>query len=564
MPYHWSSAAATAVMIHLAVAGCTNGPRSLDYGRAACEYCRMQIDDPRFGGAIVSTHGRTTQFDAIECLASYYRGLPDRAVVREIRVSDFEHPGKLILLSEARFARVGGTHTGSPMGRGLLAVSFRSDVRGLIVRLGGGTELTWREVVADAGAAIAASSAKPSLQLASFNRRTREVVDVSPDGPVRTVTQALQLVARGGTIVVHAGEYRDSTITVSIPVSIIGDGWPVLNGDHARQIMTVTADSVTIRGIRFRAVGVAFTEDLAAIKIVKASDCVISDNLIDDAFFGIYLQQASHCLVERNTLRATNGRDATSGNGIHLWNSRDVTIRGNRISGHRDGIYFEFVRGARVRGNVSEGNLRYGLHFMYSDSCEYAANIFRRNGAGVAVMYSHQVAMTGNRFEDNGGAASYGLLLKEIADAHLEHNVFAHNATGLFADGATRLVASHNDFLHNGWAVKLSASADDAWFGGNNFAGNTFDLATNSRSNSAIFTGNYWSAYDGYDLNHDGIGDVAFRPVRLSSVIVARNEPALILLRSTFLAMLDAAERVLPSLTPDGLVDAAPSMRWVR
>jgi nitrous oxidase accessory protein len=321
---------------------------------------------------------------------------------------------------------------------------------------------------------------------------------------------------------------------------------------------------VTVRGIRFANVGVAFTEDPAAIKVVRASVCVISGNQIENAFFGIYLQEASRCTVENNVLHATRSRDATSGNGIHLWHSRDITITGNRISGHRDGIYFEFTREAHVRDNVSANNLRYGLHFMYSDSCDYERNTFRHNGAGVAVMYTNHVRMMGNHFEDNRGSAVYGLLLKEIADSRLDGNTFSHNTTGLFADGATRLVATRNQFLNNGWALKLQASTEDALFTANNFAGNTFDVATNSRSNTSTFRGNYWSAYDGYDLNGDGIGDVPHRPVRLTSIVVSQSEPALILMRSNFLTIMDTAERVFPALTPETLADSAPAMRWVR
>ena len=390
------------------------------------------------------------------------------------------------------------------------------------------------------------------------------LVNVSPDGPVRTVRAALSLVARGGTIVVHAGTYRDSTIVVAMPVRIIGGGDAVLDGEGKRQIMTITSDSVTVRGLHFMNVGVAFTEDLAAIKIIRASSCDIRDNTIDNAFFGIYLQEVSACIVEGNRLRAEHFRDATSGNGIHLWHSRDITIVRNRISGHRDGIYFEFTRQAHVRENVSTDNLRYGLHFMYSDSCDYENNTFRHNGAGVAVMYSHGVRMVENRFEGNRGAAAYGLLLKEIADSRLERNYFLDNTAALVADGATRLIADHNQFVDNGWALRLQASTEDAQFTGNDFAGNTFDVATNSRSSSSTFRGNYWSAYDGYDRNHDGVGDVPYSPVRLASVVVAQTEPALILLRSNFLYLLDAAERVFPALTPGTLLDTSPAMRWVQ
>jgi nitrous oxidase accessory protein len=415
-------------------------------------------------------------------------------------------------------------------------------------------------MVALAVAMMPAAAAIPRVP----SSRAPMVVEVSPGGPVRSIREALARVARGGTIVVHAGTYRDTTIVVAIPVTIAGVGDAILDGEGKRQIMTVTGDSVTVRGLHFENVGVAFTEDLAAIKVVRASFCTIRDNRIDNAFFGIYLQEASECVLEHNELRATRTRDATSGNGIHLWHSREITIVGNHVSGHRDGIYFEFTREAHVRDNVSTDNLRYGLHFMYSDSCDYQRNVFRHNGAGVAVMYSKHVQMTDNRFEGNRGSSAYGLLLKEIADSHLQRNVFSNNTTGLVADGATRLLADHNQFENNGWALKLQASTEDALFTGNDFAGNTFDVATNSRSNTSTFTGNYWSAYDGYDLDNDGTGDVPHRPVRLASIVVAQNEPALILLRSNFLFLLDAAERVIPALTPETLADSSPAMRWVQ
>ena len=198
---------------------------------------------------------------------------------------------------------------------------------------------------------------------------------------------------------------------------------------------------------------------------------------------------------------------------------------------------------------------------MYSDDCRYVQNTFRRNGSGVAVMYTHRVQMLGNRFENNWGAAAYGLLLKEISDARLEHNLFYRNTTGLVADGANRIVADRNDFIENGWAVKLDASTGDGAITRNNFIANTFDMASNSRDPSTTLSGNYWDAYRGYDLNRDGTGDVPFRPVRLFSMIVERHEPALILLRSAFVELIDVAERVLPALTPATLADARPAMR---
>lgn len=389
----------------------------------------------------------------------------------------------------------------------------------------------------------------------------QQTVVVSPGGPVRTLAAALRLVSTGGRIVVKPGTYREPTIIVDRPVTIEGEGFPVLDGEGARQIMSVGADDVTLRGLHFMHVGTSYVEDRAAIKVAGASRCVIADNRFDDTFFGIYLAQASGCRVERNVLRATGKGESGSGNGIHLWSSRDITIADNHITGHRDGIYLEFSHDADVHGNVSERNLRYGLHFMYSNDCRYRDNTFRDNGSGVAVMYTKNVEMTGNRFERNWGSAAYGLLLKEITDSRLERNVFERNTTALLADGANRLRVDHNRFVGNGWAVKLEASTIDGRFTRNDFISNTFDVVTNSREVSTTFVGNYWDGYTGYDLDRDGVGDVPYWPVRLFSLVAARVEPALVLLRSAFVELLDAAERVVPVLTPESVNDPRPAMR---
>lgn len=393
--------------------------------------------------------------------------------------------------------------------------------------------------------------------------RAQQTIEVSPSGPVRSIGAAIRLAAPGAHIVVRPGSYREPLIVVDRMVAISGDDMPVVEGDGTHPLLGITADDVTVRGLRFANVASSFVEDRAAIKAAGVHGCVIADNQVDSTFFGIYLAQVSDCQISGNVLRARGTTEVASGNGIHLWNSQRILIANNHVSGFRDGIYFEFVKASRVEQNLSEQNLRYGLHFMYSDDCVYRGNAFRRNGAGVAVMYTRRVEMTDNRFEDNRSPAAYGLLLKEISDSRLEHNVFARNTTGLVADGATRLRADRNMFAANGWAVKLDASTDGASFTRNNFLGNTFDLVTNSRQPDDTLDGNYWDSYTGYDIDHDGVGDVPHRPVRLFSVLAARATPALVLLRSAFVGLLDSAEQAMPAITPETLADGHPAMRPV-
>ena len=404
--------------------------------------------------------------------------------------------------------------------------------------------------------ACAAFTAAASVEA----QRTLEVSAARGPSIAATIARANP----GDRIIVTRGVYTEPTIVVDRPLTISGEPGAVIDGSLATHTLRIDADDVTVRGLVFRNVSPSHVEDRAAIRVGAVHGCRIEDNRIENAFFGIYLAGTTGCRVARNELVGGVRTEDRSGNGIHLWSARDVDVIDNRITGHRDGIYLEFTHETRVSGNTSERNLRYGMHFMYSDGCRYEHNVFRDNSSGVAVMYTRGVVMADNRFEGNWGSAAYGLLLKEIYDAQLSGNRFVRNTTALVADGATRLVADSNVFEENGWALRLLASTQDASFTGNSFVANTFDVSTNSRQSTTRFRANYWDAYRGYDLNHDGTGDVPFRPVRLFSLLVERNEPTLILLRSAVVSVLDVAERVLPSLTPEMLADPTPRMRRPR
>ncbi len=390
--------------------------------------------------------------------------------------------------------------------------------------------------------------------------RAQDLV-VDPAGPTTSLTEALAQAHPGDRIVVRAGVYHEPTLIVDKPLTIVGEPGAILDGEGDRQIMTVLADGVTVRGLTFRNVGVSYVEDRAGIKVEGARDCLVEGNRFENTFFAVYLAQTADCRVASNEMIGTYTREAASGNGVHMWYCKNITVENNRIHGHRDGIYMEFVEEAIVRGNVSRNNLRYGLHFMFSDRSRYEGNYFRENRAGVAVMYTDHVEMIGNTFERNWGGASFGLLLKEIRDSRVAGNRFVENTTALYAESVNRTTIEDNTFTGNGWAIKLMSSSQNNRFERNNFMGNSFDVSTNSRRTTSTFEENYWDRYEGYDLDRDGFGDVPFHPVRLFSLIVERNEPSLVLMRSLFIDLLDAAERVFPVLTPETLIDPLPKMR---
>lgn len=380
-----------------------------------------------------------------------------------------------------------------------------------------------------------------------------------PAGP-GPIAVALAAARTGDTVVIPAGVHREATLVIDRPVTLRGEAGAILDGEGVRGLVEIRAPGVTIVGLTFRNTGFSYTEDRAALLIDGVPDCVVADNRFEQTFFAIYLAKTTGCVVRDNVVLGDPGSETATGNAVHSWGSRDLVVRGNTLSGHRDGLYFEFTTHVKVANNRSVGNVRYGLHFMYSDSSEYVANQFVANGSGVAVMYSHQVGMSHNRFGESDGPAAYGLLLKDIGDVRLVDNDFDHNATGLLADGANRLQAIDNRFTANGWGIRLLSSTADARFARNAFHGNSFDVVVNGRHASASFTGNWWDAYRGWDLDRDGIGDVPHHPVRLFALLVERAPAAMLLQRSLFVRVIDAAERTLPLLTPTEVVDRGPLM----
>ena len=387
-----------------------------------------------------------------------------------------------------------------------------------------------------------------------------ETIVVSPAGPQRSIAEAVRAAAPGATIVVRPGTYREPPFVVDRAVTLVGEGRPLIEPAAEGTLIRVVADDVAVRGLVLANIVPSHVEDRAAVRFERVSRCVVEDNEIRNAPFGILLSEASDCRIVRNVVHGAGRTSRPLGNAIHLWSSRQVIVTDNLMTDHRDGLYLEFVQDATIERNRSERNSRYGLHFMFSNRCAYRANWFARNGAGVAVMYSREVEMERNDFDSNRGPTAYGLLLKDISDSRLDANRFSGNTVGLHIEGGGRLTISRNRFTGNGWAVRLMANSPENRFVGNAFAGNSFDFSTNSRATSAIVAGNWWDRYKGYDLDRNGRGDVAFRPVRFFSLLVAMHPASMILMRSGFVDLLDAAERALPVLTPETLVDTAPLM----
>lgn len=387
-----------------------------------------------------------------------------------------------------------------------------------------------------------------------------KVIEVGSNRPIKSIKQAMMLAKDGDTVMVHKGLYREGTISINKKIVFIGENYPVLDGQKKYEILSVKADGVIVKGFKIIRSGHGSLVEPCGIKVYSNKNVVIENNILDDNFFGIYIQNGKNCIIKNNKIIAYAKGEQEIGNGIHCWKSTNIQVLSNYISGHRDGIYFEFVSNSVVKNNNSVHNSRYGLHFMFSNDDTYISNIFKNNGAGVAVMYSHRVKMYYNQFVENWGDSAYGLLLKEITDSVIIGNRFNNNTSGIHMEGITRTLIQKNIFRANGWGMNIQASCIDNVIKNNNFLGNTFDISTNGSLVMNTFNSNYWDKYEGYDLNKDGLGDVPYHPLSLFAVLTEKNPSAMLLFRSFMITLLDKSEKILPSITPDNFIDKTPLM----
>ncbi len=390
-----------------------------------------------------------------------------------------------------------------------------------------------------------------------------EKIKVCSTCEISSITKAIKIAQDGDTILVKKGTYLEFNIKIDKQLTLIGLDYPIIDGQEKGYLLDITADSVTIKGFELNNVGRSYTKDYSAIHTYKTNNFRIEDNIFNNPFFAIHIEKSKNGVILKNKINGNAINEHNSGNGIHIWHSSKIDVLENEITNMRDGIYLEFVKYSRIIGNESRNNLRYGLHFMFSNDDKYEDNLFEDNGAGVAVMFSKYIFMRNNTFRLNWGSASYGLLLKEIYDADIIDNKFEQNTIAVNAEGSNRVVFENNVFENNGWAIRFLGACYGNKLIKNDFKGNAFDISYNGKINGNLFDKNYWSEYAGYDLDRDGIGDVPYRPVKLFSYVVNRTPETIVLLRSLFVEIINFSEKVSPVFTPDNLKDHHPLMKPV-
>jgi nitrous oxidase accessory protein len=311
------------------------------------------------------------------------------------------------------------------------------------------------------------------LLLSTPRTATGQELIVGPGERLTSIASALELARAGDTVRVRHGTYREGTLTIATPLTLLGDGYPVLDGEGEHAVLVVTADDVEIRGFDIRNAGVSYVRDNAAIRFDGVSNCVVGDNRLTDNFFGIYLARARNCRITNNRISASGTREASSGNGIHLWNSAHVLIEGQpdeRASG-RDLPGVCGRHHAARKSERGQSPLRSALHVLQRHGLhrQRVPTQWRWRGGHV---HANGVTMIDNLFEDNWGPRVRPPAQGDHGQRDLRATSSARNTVGLYAEGSSRIRVAHNRFERNGWAVRIMANSQDNRFTDNDFIDN--------------------------------------------------------------------------------------------
>jgi nitrous oxidase accessory protein len=382
--------------------------------------------------------------------------------------------------------------------------------------------------------------------------------------------------ATSGAVLSIAAGVHHVHLVLDRPMTLDGQSGAILDGDGVGDVVRIRTAGVTLRNLTIRNSGRDLTAMNAGVYIEKDVDgAVIERNRIQDALFGVYLDGPRHVQVIGNVITGiAELRVPDRGDGIHLWNDAWCVIKGNDVSGMRDGIY-DYVSHDNLIAENHIHEVRYGVHQMYTKRETLQGNISWNNVGGMALMSSDHMRVVDNHIFNN---SSYGILFNYVTYSDISGNQIhdiaqergADNQLVDGGDGKALFVYNsefnriHGNLLaDSSIGIHITAGSQDNHVYGNAFLNNRTQVkyVQNVADEWSVDgKGNFWSNYLGWDLDGDGLGDVPFQPNDGVDVLLWKYPNARVLLSSPSILLLRYVQRAFPVFTPPNVQDSHPLM----
>lgn len=371
--------------------------------------------------------------------------------------------------------------------------------------------------------------------------------------------------ARPGDSFCLAPGAHPAPLEIGAGVTVWGPREAVVHTSGSGDTIRISGADAALLGLTVDGSGSRFDLQEAAVHAVSADRARILGVRIEHALFGVIVEKSRGVVLAGNEILGGH-RDQIGlrGDSIRVWETHGSRIEANFVSGARD-IVIWYSSDNDVTGNeVVDG--RYGTHFMYSHGNRVTGNRYVGNVVGIFAMYSRDLTIDGNLLAASAGAAGIGLGLKESSRVTVRDNAFVKNTMGIYFDNSPFEPGSTNEISGN--AIRLCdvgvgfhSSTDANSFRANSLRGNAIQVRVDGGGDATgnLWHGNDFDDYAGYDLDGDGVGDVAYELRSFSGSLRAAHPQLDYLRGSPSLFLVDAASRILPIHRPTAiLVDPAP------
>lgn len=406
---------------------------------------------------------------------------------------------------------------------------------------------------------------------------------------------ALDRAAPGDAVRLLPGVHRGPLRIARNGVALEGEDGAVLEGPGRGSVVAVSAPDAVVRGLTIRGSGTDLQAMDSGVFLERtAARARVEGNRIEGNLFGVYVHGAEDAVVRGNrVVGLRQDRVSEAGNGVSVWNAPGAKVLDNDFAHGRDGIFVVASRRNTFSGNRFR-DLRFAVHYMYTNESEVSGNVSVGNHVGYAIMYSQRLVIRGNVSDgdrDNGllfnytnGSQVVGNMVRgrtvapaaPDAPADREHAALlaevrrAEEAERGPRIGPEKCVfiynTNNNRFLGNWFegcetGVHFTAGSERNEIVGNAFINNRNQVkyvGTRSLDWSRDGRGNYWSDNPAFDLDQDGIADTAYRPNDLIDRVLWTAPRAKLLVNSPAVQVIRWAQAQFPAILPGGVVDSRP------
>jgi len=372
----------------------------------------------------------------------------------------------------------------------------------------------------------------------------------------------------GSKLELPAGEYR-GRIVIDKPLIIDGiDRRAKIVGDGNGTVVKIRSSYVTLKNLTILGSGSEHQTIDAGISVKEAEHVTIDNCRIDDALFGIDLEQVHKSTITRNWIRSKPFDLGLRGDAIRLWYSNDNNISHNHITHSRDMVVW-YSHGNTIAHNFGEYS-RYSLHFMYTGRNDVLYNTYEHNSVGIFFMYSQDTVAIGNVIKSSLGTTGLGIGLKDASNFEIRNNTVIYCARGFYIDRSPYQPDRNNTIvgnriLYNAEGIHFHSLSIANNIEGNIFKGNIENVVDDDQvtlhSVQNRWSGNYWDDYEGFDRDRDGIGDTPYTLFYYADRMWLLNPNVKFFYASPVISIMNFLAKLAPISEPVKLLtDARPVM----